>query len=354
MIGLPRIKPSGPSPSPIMLVGEAPGESEVILNKPFAGASGQELTKMLAEAGIDRNVCYITNVFLSQPPRNNSDFFFVSTKEATPESKSLGAVGKGKYINQLYIDEVYRLRDEILVVKPQIIVALGSVAMWALLGKTGIGTYRGVAESWTSPDPSYNPIILPTFHPTAVLRNWQLRAIAIADLKKAARHLDKDYSDSVSNETLSIKINPILQEIHDFVPLAYSAPFQSIDVETKANQIRTISFTISPGSAFVIPFWDSGVGNYWKTLDEEVEAISCIRTILSSPCPKIFQNGAYDIQYIWKTWGVPVLGPLEDTMLLHHALQPELQKGLGFLGSIYLDRPAWKVWRKEHAEKKDD
>ena len=61
---------------------------------------------------------------------------------------------------------------------------------------------------------------------------------------------------------------------------------------------------------------------------------------------KIFQNGLYDISFLWRAYGIGVRGAEEDTMLLHHALYPESLKGLGFLGSIYCDEGAWKGMRK--------
>jgi len=55
----------------IMLVGEAYGETEEKTGIPFSGTSGQELNRMLNEAGILRNECYVTNVINSRPPRND-------------------------------------------------------------------------------------------------------------------------------------------------------------------------------------------------------------------------------------------------------------------------------------------
>jgi len=53
---------SGSPSSPIWLIGEAPGPDEVAKGEPFIGYSGFELTKMLNEAGINRNNCFLTNV----------------------------------------------------------------------------------------------------------------------------------------------------------------------------------------------------------------------------------------------------------------------------------------------------
>jgi hypothetical protein len=64
-----------------------------------------------------------------------------------------------------------------------------------------------------------------------------------------------------------------------------------------------------------------------------------------SPIPKTFQNGLYDLQYIWSCWKCPTKNFEHDTMLLHHSLQPELPKSLGFMGSVYTDEISWKLLR---------
>jgi DNA polymerase I-like protein with 3'-5' exonuclease and polymerase domains len=58
---------------------------------------------------------------------------------------------------------------------------------------------------------------------------------------------------------------------------------------------------------------------------------------------KVVQNGAFDINFLLTRCGIEVRGPIEDTMIAHHIQYPELQKGLGFLGSIYCGSQAyWK------------
>jgi DNA polymerase I-like protein with 3'-5' exonuclease and polymerase domains len=65
---------------------------------------------------------------------------------------------------------------------------------------------------------------------------------------------------------------------------------------------------------------------------------------------KVFQNGLYDIAFLWRSYGIKTLGGAEDTMLLHHALQPEALKGLAFLGSVYTNHGPWKSERKTSTE----
>ncbi len=95
-------------------------------------------------------------------------------------------------------------------------------------------------------------------------------------------------------------------------------------------------------------------GSYWGDESHELRAWACVRALLESPIPKIFQNGLFDITYLSRL-GFRPRNVKHDTMLLHHALFPEMQKGLGFLGSVYTNEAAWKLLRRRgHEELKRD
>jgi DNA polymerase I-like protein with 3'-5' exonuclease and polymerase domains len=80
---------------------------------------------------------------------------------------------------------------------------------------------------------------------------------------------------------------------------------------------------------------ESRGNSYWETAPSlRRKAWDWVRKFCALPCKKLFQNGLYDLNFIWN-YGIKVNNAGEDTMLLHHALQPESEKGLGFLGSVY-------------------
>ncbi len=85
------------------------------------------------------------------------------------------------------------------------------------------------------------------------------------------------------------------------------------------------------------------MGSYWPTHAAEVLAWGFVRRVLGTTVPKVAQNGLYDINFLWTKYGIPVVNYEDDTMLLHHALQPESLKGLGFLGSVYTNESSWKL-----------
>ena len=189
----------------------------------------------------------------------------------------------------------------------------------------------------------YNVKVLPTYHPSAVSRQWNLRPIVLADLDKAKRHsLTREYS----RPSRKIWIRPSLQDILEYEQrYINSAALLSADIETRQDQITCIGFAPDPTTAIVIPFFTESGASYWKTKEEEVEVWKIITRWLSLR-PTLFQNGLYDINFLWSRYGIPVPLASEDTMLLHHAFQPEMQKGLGFLATIYTEEASWKFMSK--------
>lgn len=340
---------SGPKDAKIAIVGEAFGEQEALIGKPFQGYSGQELTRMLQEAGLSRRDCFLTNVLALRPPNNDIQNLCVKKAECG-EGYDFPHLGKvGQYLAPEYLCELERLRQELEIVRPNLVIALGATACWALLGTNGIGSLRGTVATGTL----FPAKVLPTYHPSAVLRNWAWRPIAIADLIKAKR--ESEYAE-IKRPQRFILVNPTIAECHEWISAHVGAEC-ACDIETKYGMIEMIGFSASAEHAMVVPFWDKTKGgNYWSSPRVEKDARNVVRSILENPSiVKIFQNGLYDLQYLMKE-GYRPRACLEDTMLYHHALYPEMQKGLGFLGSIYTSEPAWKTMRgKKITEmKKDD
>ena len=198
--------------------------------------------------------------------------------------------------------------------------------------------------------------LLPTFHPAAILRQYENRPIVIADLAKAYR---ESTTPTITRPTRSIWIEPTLADIHRFIDdHIVGCDLLSVDIETAGTRITCIGFAPSPGIAIVIPFDDERQkhGSYWATRADEAKCWSLIRRVLIDPSiKKLFQNGPYDVSFLARSIGICVMGVAEDTLLLHHALQPESLKGLAFLGSVYGEEFAWKGMRKfSKTIKRDD
>lgn len=321
----------------IVILGEAYGEHEERERAPFVGPAGYELTRMLSEAGIHRSECYLTNVFNLRPKPTNDIENLCTTKDNGIVSR--GPLKSGKYLRSEYAPELERVRQELKTVAPNVIIALGNTATWFLLGNSGISKLRGTITG------SDFGKVLPAYHPAAILREWSLRHVTVLDFMKARR--ESEYPE-IRRPERTVYIEPTLADLEWFYAAHLTdAKSLSFDIETAGNQITCIGFAPSPSVALVIPFTDPrrDGGSYWPTHADECAAWAFVKRVLGSPTPKIAQNGMYDITFLWRAYGIPVVNAEDDTMLLHHALHPESEKGLAFLGSVYTNESSWKLLR---------
>jgi len=326
----------------IFILGEAWGEHEARERAPFVGPSGYELTRMLDEAGIRRRDCYLSNVFNLRPENNN-----VEALCGSPSIPDRGPISKGKFVQAKYGSELDRLVSELRSLQPNLVLALGNTATWFLSGTTGITKSRGVTQeaSLFKRKDGKPQKFLATFHPAAVLRQWELRPTVVADFIKAKR-------ESAFPEVRRPKREVWVVESIADIRLAYEtylvrAKEIAFDIETAGGQITCIGFAPSEKFAVVIPFVDyrKDGWSYWKP-DDELLAWVYVRGILKLPAAKTAHNGIFDIHYLWRKMGIVPHNYTTDTMLVHHALQPESKKGLGFLGSVYTNEASWKLMRQ--------
>ena len=341
----PHVPSFGPRPNRIAIVAEAPGESESSKLTPLVGLAGWELRRMLDAIGVPLDSCFRTNVFSRQTPDNDPSHF--GTKSPSDFARSLGPLTiqpNTTWLSDEWLPELARLQAELVACRPNIIIALGNIACWALLGKQGISNLRGTVHlSDFIPDrPAVK--VLPTYHPAAILRQWNWRTIAIADLAKAEI---ESHSPDLNFDNTELWLEPDLQDMLNFESLHMrrGRPIAT-DVETKRGQITCVSFAPSPSQSICVPFWREGPNpHYWPTEQAELRAWKWVRSWVEDPdTPLVMQNGLYDVQYFIRH-GMKPRNCTEDTMLMHHSLYVEMQKGLGFLGSLYANVPSWKFMR---------
>ena len=126
----------------IMFIGEGPGADEDRLAEPFVGKAGQLMNKAFQGLSINRDKIYITNIVKCRPPQNR-----------VPEQDEAMAC-------------LDYLRNQVILVKPKMVVLLGSTALKNILGSSyGITSARG---KWVE---KKDIIYMPTWHPAALLRD---------------------------------------------------------------------------------------------------------------------------------------------------------------------------------------
>lgn len=153
----------------IMLIGEAPGFNEDLQGRPFCGASGKLLDKMLGAINLDRTRVYITNVFFWRPPNN---------RIPTPEEIQLCKPFVEKHI---------------ALIKPALIILVGASAVNALLDHThGITKIRGQFTTYTNKYLDSPITAIAMFHPAYLLRQPQQKYLAWQDLQTIEKFLKEN------------------------------------------------------------------------------------------------------------------------------------------------------------------
>ena len=146
----------------VLFVGEAPGADEDRQGQPFVGRAGQLLTRMIAAMGLTRDEVYITNILKCRPPRNRD-----------PEPDEVAACSGV-------------LRRQIAAISPRLIITMGNFATRTLLRtEAGISSLRGRFHSYQG------IAVMPTYHPSYLLRNPDAKRAVWEDLQAVMAEMDR-------------------------------------------------------------------------------------------------------------------------------------------------------------------
>jgi DNA polymerase len=145
----------------VMFVGEAPGAKEDELGRPFVGRSGQLLDELLAEAGLDRESVYITNVVKARPPGNRD-----------PRAAEVA-------------HHMPWLEAQLALIQPTLVVPLGRHALAHFTDGARISEVHGteIIERGRT--------LFPLYHPAAALHNQSLRGTLVEDARALGRALSE-------------------------------------------------------------------------------------------------------------------------------------------------------------------
>lgn len=152
----------------VMLIGEAPGEQETLMGRPFVGKAGKNLDAFLEAAGLDRPALYVTNTVKFRPTKRSA---------------------AGRVVNRPPTQEEIRLflpwlQREIALVAPAYIVTLGNVPLKALMGRSAvIGQVHGRLLEWEGRR------LYPMYHPASVIYNPSLKQAYADDMARFGKML---------------------------------------------------------------------------------------------------------------------------------------------------------------------
>jgi DNA polymerase len=152
----------GTGTSGLCFIGEGPGADEDEQGEPFVGKAGQLLDRMIVAMGFTRDEVYVCNIVKCRPPKNRK-----------PEPDEMAACTPF-------------LTEQIELIQPKVIVAMGATAMQGLLGLGGIMRLRGTWKLYKGLIP-----VMPTFHPAYLLRTPEAKREVWQDLQEVLRHMGR-------------------------------------------------------------------------------------------------------------------------------------------------------------------
>ncbi len=170
----------------LMLIGEAPGEQEVMQGRPFVGKAGKNLTAFLESVHLNREDIYISNVVKIRPTKTSEKG---RMSNRPPSREEIG----------LFLPW---LKEEIFLVSPELIVTLGNVALKSLLGKGTVGEMHGRfhrAELSLSEGKAREFQLFALYHPASVIYNHTLGQVYAEDLSTLDTALRAEGTEKISS-----------------------------------------------------------------------------------------------------------------------------------------------------------
>lgn len=357
--GRPVVPPERHPGAQTVLVAEAPGQDEEISGRPLTGPSGIELNIALALNGRARTDFHITNVLLCRPVG--------STDAKENELKKL--IKWVEKQNETIADPAEKWLNPVEACLPRLakelapyrqVIPLGTIALQAIVGGAGgITDRRGQLNRLIAPD-GVETKILPTFNPAYVRRFKRWRQVFRVDLARAFRW----FEDRLEWKDPPQVHNPTAEELEAFL-FDPTIPFHSVDVETRAtrfdeddkplfdplwDELRCIGFG-SQERAMVVGVRSKIDSTFlWRENQTEFVKILWVikRWLEDQTRVKVGHNSLYYdwqvIESFFRQVNAPVtIRSMEDTMLGHRVIDPDMPHGLGFVGSVYTDVHAWKA-----------
>lgn len=311
----------GDAPADVMFIGEAPGAEEDRVGRPFVGRSGQLLRDVVKESGLAYYNHMYTNIVRCRPPDNR-----------TPSAREV------KYC-------LPNLLAEIEQYDPYLIILLGGSPLKAVLGESGITSWRGVLVD--RGDRAY----LPTFHPAYLLRNQSALAEWIGDFEKAHGFLSGTDEEVDVSAGYEMRVVANAEDAYAMADVIGPAGYCSWDTEVNGlkfgDELVCMSFAVSDGDTKVA--W-----TVFPNVVPEVREV-CEVLLASDDIKKVGHNIKFDNLVIRANWGFPVGGIVGDSMLLSYTIDPVPGRhGLKVLAGRHLGMYDYNRqflnWQTEHPE----
>jgi len=318
------LKTVGPANAKIMIVADYPTQEEFLTSSPFTNFT---FNQIISQSGINRFTCLMTYIIKVYPLKNNPMSYYSSGKFAYPFPEL-----------KAWIEDVKR---EILLYKPNIVIAMGKIALHSLCGKTNLDEFRGYVISGLIPGLK----IIPTYSIHNINISWDLLHIAIMDFRKA---LFNSASPEPFKDERIIEDNPTAERFISYCnEIIFNPEINKVALDIENIQPGThitriglshhinfgISFNFCEGGRPVLPPRDEL--RVWEAINRLVN-----HKLL------IMQNSPHDMGTLWLNNRILCKKIYMDTLIAAHVCFPEFPRSLLFLSSICLNVAPWKKSEK--------
>jgi uracil-DNA glycosylase family 4 len=325
----------GPDDARIVILTDAPTQEDMVKQRPMSGFSGQEYAKLLHQIGLAFTDCAVISTMNTRPFDGDAKNLFTKFKPqgvtAPPE----------------VWEDIARAKAEIRRIRPNVIVALGDVSLYALTGELSVSNWRGSMLRYSDGD--FSCWLVPSYTSAMLQKVYEWRNIALTDLRRVkflAEHpsaTPPEYSFMLlaSKDEYLSQLSAIIAQA-DLLKAEGKRLLLSCDIETIGHEMSCVGIGWSKHAALCVPIRTSH--EYW-TVEEELQIILKFRALLTHPAVDIVgQNFLYDIQYFARKWGfVPRLR--HDTMMMMHVLFAGMPKDLAFIASLFCEW--YEYWKDE-------
>ena len=337
-------QPEGnPETAKLVIVGEAPARTEIIQGRPFVGLAGRVLNECMESAAILRSECYLTNVFdfnvkKGQGTQKANIYHpseMVYNKKGEASSQLLWSSRGGMTAHAK--PHIERLWTELHATRANVIIPMGGPALEAVCGVRGITKWRGSIIAARPPHgPQTVRKCVPALHPANALHGAYIsRYIIRSDLERAQKECA---FPEIVRPAYNFPMHLTFRQCCEWLKWLRTQKTIAPDIEVANRQVSCIAYAWSATDAVSIPY---GMGG-WTAEQEAILWILTAQLLEDETITKIFQNGAFDVQFLFQVHDILVQGPCEDTMIEHHLMFPDFRMGLAFLASLHTDQPYWK------------
>ena len=382
------IRDEVPPNAEVLFIGEAPGKNETEQLRPMVGASGDELARYLAQAGLGRREVGIANALLCRPPMDLEDYLADIRERNADIVKALKEWGSGPGAPDLIPDPRDCCRPRLMryLAGRKTIIPLGGTALEAVTGLNRITLWRGsplrVKRFDPPPEGCEGPIgsrlperldphepcldvretraedetwVLPTMHPAYALHEGPGRAMRGVIEHDVAKALRISRNDRVQWTEPNFLLCPRSADaVVSALQRARAHALKrgcvvAVDIETDPMEdplyTRIVLVGVSWGDdgTVVVPYERIDGAPWWGSAQDRARIDDALRELLGDAnVKKVFHNFAFDVP-ILERHGFPIPpDTIEDTMVAHHAVCSELPHSLAFIATIYTDARAWK------------